>query len=89
MLRFKQNGSSGGHNGIKSIAQHLNSNEFDRLKLGIGKSRGDTAGYVLAPFSAENKQLVQEAVDKSVEAVGCWLTEGISVAMNRYNQKKK
>lgn len=89
MLRFKQNGSSGGHNGIKSIAQHLNSNEFDRLKLGIGKSRGNTAGYVLAPFSQSDKTLVDEAVHKALEAAGCWLTEGIATAMNRYNQKKK
>ena len=89
MLRFKQNGSSGGHNGIKSIAQHLNSNEFDRLKLGIGKARGDTAGYVLAPFAQTDKVLVEEAVAKAKEAVACYLTEGINVAMNRYNQKKK
>ena len=88
-LRIRPKGSAGGHNGIKSIAQHLNSNEFDRLKLGIGKGRGDTAGYVLAPFSQADKALVEEAVQKAQEAAGCWLTEGIAKAMNRYNQKKK
>lgn len=89
MLRFKQNGSSGGHNGLKSIASHLNSTEFDRLKLGIGKNKGDAAGYVLAPFAAADKVLVDEAVQKAVEATACWLTDGMAVAMNRFNQKKK
>ncbi len=87
-LRFKQSGSSGGHNGIKNIAQHLNSNEFDRLKLGIGRSN-NTVDYVLSPFSQKEKIILDEAVDLAVEAIGFWLEKGIKDAMNHYNQKKK
>lgn len=88
-IRFKQGGGSGGHNGIKSIAQHLNSNDFDRLKLGIGKGKGDTADYVLTPFNSTDRPLMDEAVKAAVPAVADWMNEGIEVAMNRHNQKKK
>ena len=88
-LRFKQGGGAGGHNGIKSIASHLNSNDFDRLKIGIGRGSNNTADYVLTPFGSENKKLVDQAVADSVNAVKTWLDEGISAAMNRFNQKAK
>lgn len=89
-MRFKQGGGgSGGHNGIKSIAAHLNSNDFDRLKLGIGRGKNETKDYVLTPFSGTNKQLVEEAVKLAADGVKYWLQEGIGTAMNKYNSKKK
>ncbi len=86
-LRFKRNGSAGGHNGIKDIIAHLNSQEFDRLKIGIGHGRGDAKAYVLSPFPGEEKQAIDEAVARAVDAVRLWLTDGIAPAMNQYNRK--
>lgn len=89
-IRFKQGGGgSGGHNGIKSIAAQLNSNDFDRLKLGIGRGNYATKDYVLTPFQGDAQRKMQQAVEESVMAVNCWLKEGIAPAMNKYNIKKK
>lgn len=88
-LRFKQGGGAGGHNGIKSIVEHLNSPEFDRLKLGIGRGTNATVDYVLTPFAGEAKKSVDEAVLVGVEATKMWLDKGIKDAMNQFNQKKK
>lgn len=87
-LRFKQGGGAGGHNGIKNIIAHLNSNEFDRLKIGIGRAKYDTKDYVLTPFTGDDKKAIEEAVTDSIGAVKTWLEEGIAPAMNRYNTKK-
>lgn len=87
-MRFKQGGGAGGHNGIKNIIAHLNSNDFDRLKIGIGKGTRDTKDYVLTPFHGTDKQAVEEAVSEAVGAVKAWMDEGIAPAMNRYNMKK-
>lgn len=88
-LRFKQGGGAGGHNGIKNIIAHLNSNDFDRLKIGIGRGSYDTKDYVLTPFHGEAKQAVDGAVQTAVEAVEVWLHSGVSVAMNQYNGKAR
>ena len=87
-LRFKQGGGAGGHNGIKNIIAHLNSNDFDRLKIGIGRAKHDTKDYVLTPFTGVDKKAIDEAVELSVGAVKMWLNEGIAVAMNKYNTKQ-
>ena len=88
-LRFKQGGGAGGHNGIKNIIAHLNSNDFDRLKIGIGRGTYDTKDYVLTPFHGENKKAIDEAVQTAIGAVKTWLEEGIGPAMNRYNSKAR
>ena len=88
-LRFKQGGGAGGHNGIKNIIAHLNSNDFDRLKIGIGRGKNETKDYVLTPFAGNDKKLIDEAVTTSVEAVKIWLKQGIAPAMNQYNSKAK
>ena len=88
-LRFKQGGGAGGHNGIKNIIAHLHSNDFDRLKIGIGRGKNDTKDYVLTPFSGSDKKAIDEAVETAVGAVKTWLDEGIAPAMNRYNVKAK
>ena len=88
-LRFKQGGGAGGHNGIKNIIAHLNSNEFDRLKIGIGRGKNETKDYVLTPFAGTDKKLIDEAVTTSIDAVKLWLKQGIAPAMNQYNSKAK
>ncbi len=81
-------GSAGGHNGIKSIISHLNTNVFDRIKVGIGRPEGKktVVQHVLSPFSKENQPLIEESMCQSVKAVE-YLIEGHSFvdAMNRFN----
>ena len=88
-LRIRKKGSAGGHNGIKNIIAHLNSNEFDRLKIGIGRGKNETKDYVLTPFAGTDKKLIDEAVTMSIDAVKLWLKQGIAPAMNQYNSKAK
>lgn len=83
-VRFKRRGSSGGHNGIKSIIQCINSKEFDRLKIGIGK-KDNVIGHVLSPFSKQERAAIDEALITLVQACDLWLDVGIDRAMNEYN----
>jgi len=93
-IRIRERGGAAGHNGMKSIIWHLDSQEFPRLRLGIGATSADENGdrrearspeYVLSHFLPEEKPIVEEMVDRVAEAIECILTEGIAVAMNRYN----
>ncbi len=89
-LRIRRSGSAGGHNGMKSIISHLGSQDFPRLRIGIGKSTGkrQTIGHVLGKFAPEEKKVIQEMLDISVNAVEKSLKEGVEKAMNIYNSKK-
>ncbi|MCL1805734.1 MAG: aminoacyl-tRNA hydrolase [Clostridiales bacterium] len=86
-LRFKSGGGTGGHKGLKSITARLGSDRYDRLKIGIGRPPAfmATEDYVLQPFSPEEKAILDEVLRTAVKGIGCWLDEGIAVAMNRYN----
>lgn len=86
VLRLREKGGSGGHNGMKSIIQHLG-NDFPRLRLGVGRPPGrmDPAAYVLQDFGEEESQVVTEMLDQAVHAVETWLREGLDVAMTRFN----
>ncbi|MBB5263377.1 PTH1 family peptidyl-tRNA hydrolase [Catenibacillus scindens] len=90
-LRVRQKGSAGGHNGIKNIIAHLGTQEFPRVRVGVGeKPKGwDLADYVLARFSPEDRKIMDEAVDLAADAVEMILREGVAAAMNTYNAKKK
>lgn len=85
-IRLREKGSAGGHNGMRSIIQHAGG-EFPRLRLGIGRPPGrmDPAAYVLQDFSKADQPLLSELLDKAVAAVECYLTDGIDLAMSRYN----
>jgi PTH1 family peptidyl-tRNA hydrolase len=85
-IRLREKGSAGGHNGMRSIIQHAGS-DFPRLRLGIGRPPGrmDPAAYVLQDFSKADQPLLSELLDKAVAAVECYLTDGIDLAMSRYN----
>ncbi len=86
-LRLRPNGSSGGQNGIRSIIERLGSQEFPRLKVGIGRPPGrmDPAAYVLQDFSAAEEELFTPLRARLCDAVECWLFEGIEAAMNKFN----
>lgn len=86
-LRIRKKGSAGGHNGIKNIIAQLGTQNFYRIKVGVGeKPKGwDLADYVLGHFNSEEKVLMQEAFDKAADAVVTILTQDIDTAMNKYN----
>lgn len=90
-LRIRAKGSAGGHNGIKSIIAHLGTQEFPRVKVGVGeKPRGwDLADYVLSRFNSEDRGLMDEAVKEASMAVQLMVNEGVDTAMNKFNAKKK
>ena len=88
-LRIRPKGSAGGHNGIKNIIQHLGSEVFLRIKVGVGEkpSRMDLADYVLGHFSEEDKAAEKEAYEKVSEAVVMLMQDKMEEAMNRFNRK--
>lgn len=92
MLRIRKKGSAGGHNGIKSIIKHLGCDTFPRIRVGIGGEKHpgqDLADYVLGHFSGEEKELLDEALDKAVKAAQLIAADEIDEAMNRYSVGKK
>ena len=90
-LRIRAKGSAGGHNGIKSIIAHLGTQEFPRVKVGVGEkpSRMDLADYVLGHFSKEEQATMDEAVKEAADAVCEIVNVGIAQAMNDHNRKKE
>ena len=84
-VRIRQRGGSAGHKGMESVIESLGSQDFPRIRFGIGRPDGDEIAYVLSDFTAEEREVVKEAVAKVADALHCILTEGIEVAMNRYN----
>ena len=86
-LRIRKKGSAGGHNGIKSIIAHLGSENFPRLKFGVGDKpkEMDLADYVLGRFSSQDEATVSEGIKRACEAVECMIGEGCDAAMNKYN----
>lgn len=90
-LRLRKKGSAGGHNGIKNIIAHLGSQDFPRIKIGVGEKPAgwDLKDHVLGAFSKEDEPLVKESIENAADACKIMLTDGIESAMNLYNQKKK
>lgn len=86
-LRIRAKGSAGGHNGIKSIISHLGTQEFNRIRIGVGeKPKGwDLADYVLGRFPADEEPIIREALEKTVEACLVIMSEDIRAAMNKFN----
>ena len=86
-IRLRRSGSSGGHNGLKSIIQHIGTG-FPRLRIGVGRGdpKWDLADHVLSRFGREEREAVAEAVNRAADAVEMFVDEGIEVAMNRFNQ---
>lgn len=93
-IRLRLSGSAGGHNGMKSAIAHLGTQNFPRLRIGIGRPQGNntkedasTVSYVLGRFSSAQAPLVAEVLQMALEAVELSLKQGVQQAMNRYNNR--
>ena len=87
-LRIRKGGSAGGHNGLKSIIQHLGTDQFPRLRVGVGQKPHpdyDLADWVLGKFQGEDKKAMDAAIQRAADGVECLLKEGLDRAMNRFN----
>ncbi len=87
-LRIRKGGSAGGHNGLKSVIQHLGTDQFPRLKVGVGRKPHpdyDMADWVLGQFQGADRTAMDQAADQAAQAVECLLAQGIDRAMNRFN----
>lgn len=85
-IRIRAKGSAGGHNGLADIVEKLGSNEFGRLRIGIGDNgRLDSAVYVLKRPRLEERPVLAEAIERARDAVLCWIENGIDRAMNEFN----
>ena len=87
-LRIRTKGSAGGHNGLKNIIQHLGTDQFPRVRVGVGQKPHpdyDLADWVLGKFQGEAIKVMDEAVKRAADAVECILKEGTDRAMNRFN----
>ena len=87
-LRIRKGGSAGGHNGLKSIIQHLGTDQFPRLRVGVGEKPHpdyDMADWVLGHFQGEDKKAMDAAVKRAADAIECLLKEGPDRAMNKFN----
>ena len=87
-LRIRKSGSAGGHNGLKNIIQHLGTDQFPRVKIGVGEKPHpdyDMADWVLSRFTGEDLKTITQAVKRAADAVECFVREGPDKAMNRFN----
>ena len=87
-LRIRDKGSAGGHNGIKNIIAHLGTDVFPRVKVGVGAPSHpdyDMVDWVIGSFSAQEKKIVDEALDRALDAAECIISRGVTEAQNRFN----
>jgi peptidyl-tRNA hydrolase, PTH1 family len=90
MVRIRSKGSAGGHNGLKSIISALGTEDFSRIRIGVGaKQAGSLKGHVLGRFTRNEKELIEAVIEQAADAVEKILKEGVSTAMNLYNKKKQ
>jgi len=87
-LRIRPDGSSGGHRGMRSVIEHLGTQSFPRLRIGIGRPPGqmDPADYVLQNFTPDEEPVIEETIERAIAAIQTWLTEGLEKAMSLYNR---
>ncbi|TVR24295.1 MAG: aminoacyl-tRNA hydrolase [Anaerolineaceae bacterium] len=86
-LRLRKTGGAGGQNGVRNIIQHTGTQDFHRVRCGIDRPPGrmQPSAYVLQPFHGDDIITARNIVDRAADAVETWLTDGIDIAMNRYN----
>ena len=87
-LRIRKGGSAGGHNGLKSLIQHLGTDQFPRVRVGVGEKPHadyDMADWVLGKFVGEDKKAIDAAVKKAADAIECIIKDGLDKGMNKFN----
>jgi PTH1 family peptidyl-tRNA hydrolase len=87
-LRIRSGGSAGGHNGLKNIIAHLGTDQFPRIRVGVGAPdhpERDMVDWVIGHFSQSERKVVDEAVKKALDAAQCIIEKGVQEAQNRYN----
>lgn len=86
-MRLREGGSAGGHNGLKSVEQHLGTQNYPRLRIGVGRPEGEVlADYVLGQFTPEEKKGLPEILEKATSLLELWMAQGIKAAMNIANK---
>jgi PTH1 family peptidyl-tRNA hydrolase len=90
-LRARPGGTEGGHNGLKSITQHLGTIDYARLRIGVGRgdTRRDLADHVTARFEPDEKSAIDESIARAADAVEMWIGEGLLKVMNEFNREVK
>lgn len=90
-IRVRKKGSAGGHNGLKNIIEHLGTQEFIRIRVGVGEKPANTdlVKHVLGRFSEEDYPKLQSALDDVIDATVTIITDGADMAMNKFNSKKE
>ena len=87
-LRIRKGGSAGGHNGLKSLIQHLGSDQFPRVRVGVGEKPHpdyDMADWVLGHFVGEDKKAIEKSIQRAADAIECIIKEGVDKGMNKFN----
>ena len=87
-LRIRKGGSAGGHNGLKNIIQHLGTDQFPRVKIGVGEKPHpdyDMADWVLGKFAGEDLKTITQAIERAGKAAACYIQDGPDKAMNKFN----
>jgi PTH1 family peptidyl-tRNA hydrolase len=87
-FRLRGAGTAGGHNGLKSVEGALRRQDYARLRIGVGPKPvgADLSEFVLSPLPADERKLIDDLLDPMGDAVECWLTEGIEIAMTKFNR---
>jgi PTH1 family peptidyl-tRNA hydrolase len=86
-IRLRARGSAGGHNGLASVEAALGTDDYPRLRIGVGRGDEaiDLADHVLAEFDEDERPALEESLQRSADAALAWVAEGITAAMNRFN----
>jgi peptidyl-tRNA hydrolase, PTH1 family len=89
-LRTRGSGSAGGHNGLKSLIEQLGTDQFARLRFGVGRgdARRDLADHVLATFDKDEQPIVADAIARAADAAEVFVSEGLAPMMNRFNRRE-
>ena len=84
-LRIRTKGSHGGHNGLRDIQNHLGTQDYSRLRIGVGAGEDDLVDHVLGRFRPSERPVIEDALSLAIQAVALWIGQGVDACMNRYN----
>ena len=89
-VRLRATGSAGGHHGLEDIIRHIGTDALARLRVGIGRVHKDaTVAHVLGAFAPDERDLIADAITRAADAAECWLREGLTAAMDKYNRRNE